>query len=82
MAKISLLLLALHALLAASLPQASPQASPKALPQAKDKKAMSFDEMATSVKPAVVVDAQPLIRKTATRKLFRFGPYDLPGAKV
>jgi hypothetical protein len=38
-------------------------------------------QMMPSVTP-IVIDAQPQVRKTATRKLLRFGPFMLPANKV
>jgi hypothetical protein len=70
MAKLSVLSLLLHSLLAV------------AAPQAKSIKDMTFDELVKPEKPSVIVNAQPVIRQGATRKLFRFGPYDLPGSNV
>jgi hypothetical protein len=42
----------------------------------------TFDELAPAIKPAGVKDAKPLIRPDAKRQLIRFGPWDVPAAKV
>jgi hypothetical protein len=41
-----------------------------------------IEKVAKPMKPAKVVDAQARIRAHATRKKFRFGPFNLPPPKV
>lgn len=41
-----------------------------------------MDKIAPFIKPAVVVDAEPLIRPAARRQQVRFGPFNLPAHKV
>jgi len=41
-----------------------------------------IEKIATPMKPAKIVNVQPQIRSTATRKQLRFGPFNLPAAKV
>jgi hypothetical protein len=42
----------------------------------------TMDDVAPVIKPAVIVNAEPVIRQGAKRQLVRYGPFVLPAAKV
>jgi hypothetical protein len=39
-------------------------------------------QLAPKIKPAVIVDVEPLIRAGAKRQLVRYGPFNMPASKV
>jgi hypothetical protein len=64
--------------ISSALPQAPP--APKTGKTLKDAK--TLEEVAPVIKAAVKIDTEPKIRLGAKRQQVRFGPLEMPGAKV